>query len=345
MRNLLLSSFIILFSLSANAQFAPDFTVTDTNGEEHNLYSDYLDQGKTVVIKFFFVGCPPCTAIAPDVQALYESFGAGNNDVEFFEFSTQSSNTDAAINNYLGGLNVTIPASGQGGGFEAGDPYRSGDFGTFFGTPAFAVIAPDRNVVYFRSTGNLTQVTDAILETGAMMVEEEEEEEEEVEPTVFNFEFTDALGDPVDNVVVTLEDASASNNTSYVINTNSLNEVEITNFEEEFPGITTPVFRFENTGPANEGLSIIDLLTIQRHILDLEPFTDPDLIDAADVNTNGSISVTDIITIQRLILNLTDEFPGGVDPWIIKQNNIPLTLSPGNTIDIEVEMVKRGDVR
>ncbi len=32
------------------SQTAPDFTLTDTDGVEHNLYADYLDQGKTVML-------------------------------------------------------------------------------------------------------------------------------------------------------------------------------------------------------------------------------------------------------------------------------------------------------
>lgn len=342
MRKLLLNCFFIVLSLSANAQFAPDFNITDSNGNEHNLYTDYLDQGKTVVIKLFFVGCPPCTAIAPDFQEMYVNWGEGNMDVQFIELSTQVSNTDMGINNYLNGLNVTVPASGDmGGGYEASEPYRTGEFGTYWGTPGFAVIAPDRNVVYFKSTTNLTEVHNAILDTGAeplIIIEEPD-------PTEYNFNFIDALGNSVDNVDVVITDANPSNNTSYTINTNSINEIEILNFEEDYPGIDTPVFRFEKNGPAKDDLSVIDLLTIQRHILELATFTNPDLLIAADANSNGSISVIDLITIQRIILGLATEFPGGAETWIIKDNDIPVLFSPGNTINIDVELIQRGNVR
>lgn len=59
MRNTLLVFGILLSSLSLRAQLAPDFTVTDIDGQVHHLYDDYLIHGKTVMIKIFFTTCPP----------------------------------------------------------------------------------------------------------------------------------------------------------------------------------------------------------------------------------------------------------------------------------------------
>ncbi|MBK9106499.1 MAG: redoxin domain-containing protein [Saprospiraceae bacterium] len=64
MRTILLLIFTS-FQLILTAQTAPDFTVTDIHGQVHHLYADYLNQGKTVVIKIFFTTCPPCNSIAP----------------------------------------------------------------------------------------------------------------------------------------------------------------------------------------------------------------------------------------------------------------------------------------
>lgn len=343
MKKHILNFVFILLTCSVSAQFAPDFTITDTDNVVHNLYSDYLDQGKTVVIKLFFVGCPPCTAIAPDMQQLYETWGSGQADVQFFEFTTQQSDSDISIRTYLNGLNVTIPASGQGGGFEASEPYRTGVFGNFFGTPTFAVIAPDRNVVYYRSSSNLEAVHEAILDTGAEPVEEEVVVEEE--PTSFTFEFTDAFGNPVDDVTIYIADQNISNTTQYQLSVNSLNGIEITNLEEEYPGITFPKFVFEKNDTPNQGLNGIDLITIQKHILGITDITNPDLILAADSNNNGSISGPDLIIIQKLILGIRDDFPNGASNWIFKTNDVPADLSPGNTINISVDMIKRGNAK
>ena len=62
----LLLSVAILFgtATAANAQLsdgsvAPNFTVTDINGNSHTLY-DYLDNGYTVIMDMSATWCPPC---------------------------------------------------------------------------------------------------------------------------------------------------------------------------------------------------------------------------------------------------------------------------------------------
>jgi cytochrome oxidase Cu insertion factor (SCO1/SenC/PrrC family) len=57
MKKIFFAMFGIIFSFSVYAQTglttAIDFTVTDTDSIEHNLF-DYLDDGKYVVLDFFF---------------------------------------------------------------------------------------------------------------------------------------------------------------------------------------------------------------------------------------------------------------------------------------------------
>ena len=58
---------IFLSAFNSNAQqanfngtgTAPDFTLSDMNGDTHHLYS-YLDSGKTVVLKLMSVFCGAC---------------------------------------------------------------------------------------------------------------------------------------------------------------------------------------------------------------------------------------------------------------------------------------------
>jgi len=174
MKNQILSVIILFFCATIlDAQdTAPNFIITDTEGQEHNLYEDYLDNGTTVVIKLFFTSCPPCKSIAPHVQQLYEDWGEGNFDVEFFELSTQSFDHDPRINTYKNTYGITFPGAGiDGGGLAALAPYLSGDFGPYFGTPQFAVIAPDGTVTFgvggSGNTGRINALNDAIEATGA----------------------------------------------------------------------------------------------------------------------------------------------------------------------------------
>ncbi len=160
-------------SMVAVGQNAPDFTVTDSHGVTHHLYADYLNHGKTVLIKIFFTTCPPCNAIAPYMQPLYEDWGAGDYDVEFFELSDKNFDTNTLVNGYETNYGQTFPAAGvEGGSLAAVQPYEQGQFGPFYGTPTFIVVAPDGSMQYdIRGLNNaetIAMVNAAIAATGAM---------------------------------------------------------------------------------------------------------------------------------------------------------------------------------
>lgn len=57
---------------------APDFTLTDQNGNKITL-SDY--KGKTVFLNFWATWCGPCKSELPDIQALYERYGGNEEDL------------------------------------------------------------------------------------------------------------------------------------------------------------------------------------------------------------------------------------------------------------------------
>ncbi|MEX1002237.1 MAG: T9SS type A sorting domain-containing protein [Crocinitomicaceae bacterium] len=86
MRKHLLFMVALLVVTTAKAQLpdgstAPDFTLTDRDGVEHNLYT-YLNQGKAVFLKFFACHCPSCWAYhnTRRLDSLYDSYGPNGTD-------------------------------------------------------------------------------------------------------------------------------------------------------------------------------------------------------------------------------------------------------------------------
>lgn len=163
---------LLLVWMKGDAQTAPDFTVTDSWGNNHNLYDDYLEQGKTVVLKIFYVACPPCNTIAPHLEPLYQDWGGGQGDVQFIELSIKQNDSNAQVNTYKTTHGTTFPAAGgQGNSVAATIPYTNGSFGPWTGTPTFIVIAPDGSLEYdvygSNIQGTITALDAAIAATGA----------------------------------------------------------------------------------------------------------------------------------------------------------------------------------
>lgn len=76
-----------------------------------------------------------------------------------------------------------------------------------------------------------------------------------------------------------------------------------------------------------EGVSTLDLVLIQKHILGIETFDTPYKMIAADINQSNSISAVDLIEIRKLILGLYQEFPGQRSWDFVSMINGPLQLT------------------
>ena len=64
----------------------------------------------------------------------------------------------------------------------------------------------------------------------------------------------------------------------------------------------------KNNHPLN-GVSTLDLILINKHILGTEPLNSPYKIIAADANRSGSVTMLDILELKKLILGIYDHLP------------------------------------
>jgi thiol-disulfide isomerase/thioredoxin len=290
---------------------APDFTVTDTDGQTHHLYADYLNQGKSVMLEVFYSTCPPCNEIAPLIEPFYQEWGGGQYDVEFLEMSDKNFDTDALVQAYQATYNETFPGiSKDGGSLAAVQPYKNGSFGPWYGTPTFVVIAPDGSVQYGvdgpTNQATIDAIDAALTATGAQ--KPNIETPVSVSGQVHFLQGTTGVGNAYVQVVNAAGTIMLQDTTDVSGNFNLqvlLSQVQ--------PGWAMKVVK--NGNPTN-GVNALDVLRIQKHLLFVEPMTSPLAKLASDANKSGTISSLDIVTLLKLLLGISTNFPDG-QTWIV----------------------------
>lgn len=146
-KNLLALSLALLVTFTSSSQVsittAPDFTVTDTEGHSHNLYT-ILNSGKYVCVDFFFTTCPPCISTVPFFKQSYTNFGCNTEDIFFISIDNGDSNAEviAFENDYVGGNSGYPTVSGDdGGGNAVNVAYNPAAY------PTYILIAPNKQII------------------------------------------------------------------------------------------------------------------------------------------------------------------------------------------------------
>lgn len=126
-----------------NGDVVDNFTVTDIDGVEHDLYS-ITAQGKYVWLDFFFVDCPPCRTTAAIFNEFYDKYGCNSGDVYALSIN-RGIDDDAYVRWYeeqFGGPFNHSPAVSKDGGGGA----VSVNFG-INAYPTYCLIGPDNKMV------------------------------------------------------------------------------------------------------------------------------------------------------------------------------------------------------
>ena len=105
------------------------------------------------------------------------------------------------------------------------------------------------------------------------------------------------------------------------------------------------------------GVSTLDIVLIQRHILGTRDFTNPEQIIAADVNSDQQVSSIDLLELRKLILGIYEKLPQNdswrlmpveenlvlTNPWPFLETRQILSIRSHHT-DEDFKAIKIGDV-
>ncbi len=151
MKKIILFLGLVAFGLNSQAQIqnynlgdvVDDFTVTDTEGNQHNLYS-LTSQGKYVFVDFFFVDCPPCQQTTPIFNELHDKYGCNEGDVFCISVNTGQDNDAQVIqfeDTYGGDFNHAPAVSGDGGSAAVDSNFNPVAY------PTYCLINPNNEII------------------------------------------------------------------------------------------------------------------------------------------------------------------------------------------------------
>ena len=162
----------------------------------------------------------------------------------------------------------------------------------------------------------------------------------------------DIKGEPLSQVRVSLKTDNPNLNATNYNYTDNNGEYAFTELKKGFDYQIKP----ELNEDFLKGVTTVDLIHIQRHILGLVKFDSPYQMIAADADNSQSISAIDLLQLRKLILGIQNELPNNTsyrfansnqelalsNPWAIEEAN--LVLNASNDMNTNFSAIKVGDV-
>ena len=150
----------ILLGISSFSLFAQahDFSLPSTSGKTYHLYSE-LDSGKTVILDFFSIRCGTCILSVPDLEKIWQNFGANGDSVWLWGIEISRSEApyiDTFMNKYGG----TYPALAT---FENDSLLNEENYNVNY-SPQYCVVCSNRKY-YFTTLGEVETMVNLCRQT------------------------------------------------------------------------------------------------------------------------------------------------------------------------------------
>ena len=286
---------LFLCTITLNAQQASDFTVTDVNGNSHNLYDDYLNTEKMVVLFIMHRFNPGSNAIASDLQKLYKSWGSGEFGVQFIGLSNKAADTDAVIKEFNSLYKIEFPMiSAEGGSVQVAEKLLQSNF---ISPPLFIIVKDNKDLIYdVKGEDNaetLKVIDGTLVQTGV------------IKPFLVQGKIS-AGKHPAQNVTINISGVDNEVTTTYNSITNEQGLYEYV-FEEK-PSSDEVAFVPYKNHDFDNGLSTLDIVGILRHLLRSKVFNQPEDYYRADIDRSGTVSALDVVALRRILLQIDTSF-------------------------------------
>jgi hypothetical protein len=142
---ILTAIFFTLIPLTKAQTTAMDFTQTDCDGVDHQLYSE-LDAGNVIILEYMMLNCAPCVTGTQAMESLVKPYALSHpGRVHLYSFAFLNSYTCEQIVQWKRDFDFHHPALSQG---EDQVAYYGG-----MGMPTLVVVGTNEHKVFFKSIG------------------------------------------------------------------------------------------------------------------------------------------------------------------------------------------------